>query len=214
MDKDGDGALVQPILAYGYTGSHYTIFNGVFDWTDGSWHTSQEKYTVQPGDLITSSVVYNAAADSYTMRISSDELGKTISTAYAIEKRQTKVESAAVFVLEHQPRQCKAYPTSGEMTFKSIVVEVEGKLISKPDWRALQERPGGRSTRTRARPPFLLTCILPTPLYSACNSKAEVVDASTIKFSWDTKAAQTVQVEQTTKMTPAKWGGELSASAA
>jgi len=189
MDKDGDGALVQPILAYGYTGSHYTIFNGVFDWTDGSWHTSQEKYTVQPGDLITSSVVYNAAADSYTMRISSDELGKTISTDYAIEKRQTKVESAAVFVLEHQPRQCKAYPTSGEMTFKSIVVEVEGKLISKPDWRALQERP-------------------------ACNSKAEVVDASTIKFSWDTKAAQTVQVEQTTKMTPAKWGGELSASAA
>ena len=54
MDKDGDGALVQPILAYGYQGSHYTIFNGVFDWTDGSWHTSSEKYTVQPGDLITS----------------------------------------------------------------------------------------------------------------------------------------------------------------
>lgn len=28
MDKGGDGALVQPILAYGYMGDHYTIFNG------------------------------------------------------------------------------------------------------------------------------------------------------------------------------------------
>jgi hypothetical protein len=61
MDKDGDGALVQPILAYGYLGSHYTIFNGVFDWTDRSWHTSDEKYTVEPNDTIISSVTYNNA---------------------------------------------------------------------------------------------------------------------------------------------------------
>ena len=96
MDKDGDGALVQPILAYGYTGSRYTIFNGVFDWTDGSWHTSEEKYTVEPGDKITSSVVYNKAANSYTMMIASRALGKSIVTEYAIQSAQTRVPGAMV----------------------------------------------------------------------------------------------------------------------
>jgi hypothetical protein len=28
------GALVQPILAWGYLGAQYTMFNGVFDWTE------------------------------------------------------------------------------------------------------------------------------------------------------------------------------------
>ncbi len=28
------GALIQPILAYGYTGNHFSIFNGVYDWND------------------------------------------------------------------------------------------------------------------------------------------------------------------------------------
>ena len=49
-------------------GDVYTIFNGVFDWTDESWHTSAEKTTVQPGDRITSSLFYvpsdNACVDT------------------------------------------------------------------------------------------------------------------------------------------------------
>ena len=48
----GDGALIQPILAWGYTGAHYSMFNGVFDWTDVSWRTSPEVFTVQPGDTL------------------------------------------------------------------------------------------------------------------------------------------------------------------
>ena len=31
----GDGALIQPILAWGYQGSEYSIFNACYDWTDG-----------------------------------------------------------------------------------------------------------------------------------------------------------------------------------
>ena len=187
MDKDGDGALVQPILAYGYQGNHYTIFNGVFDWTDGSWHTSEDKYTVQPGDKITSSVNYNKADNSYTMVITSAALGKSIVTTYAIQRRQTEPESSAVFVLEHQPESCKAYPASGEMSFESIFIEVDGKPVSSPSWTALQERP-------------------------ACDSKAVVVDPATIKFTWDTSTSEAVEegtdrVDGTKSSTaPAKWG--------
>lgn len=164
MDKDGDGALVQPILAYGYTGSHYTIFNGVFDWTDGSWHTSPLKETVSPGDVITSSVIYNKAVHSYTMRIASKQLGKTITTEYALLSAQTEPESAAVFVLEHQPETCHAYPANGQMSFEHVHLEVDGKWVEHPEWRALQKNP-------------------------ACGSQALVVDSQTLKFTWDPQAA-------------------------
>ena len=162
--KDGDGALIQPILAYGYQGAEYTMFNGVFDWTDGSWHTSPEKYTVQPGDLLTSSVVFNEADNSYTMVIASTQTGKSISTTYNIERRQTKPESTAYFVLEHQPSNCAAYPADGVATFMNVSLAVNGKVVASPQWQALQEQP-------------------------ACNSQATIVDPATIKFTWDTKAA-------------------------
>ena len=134
---------------------------------------------MQPGDKITSSVTYNKAANSYTMIITSSQLGKSISTDYALLSRQSAPESSAVFVLEHQPERCNAYPTSGEMSFENIYIEVGGKAVSSPEWRSLQERP-------------------------ACDSKAVIVDDRTIKFTWDTKT-QAPPVEEMTAA-PAKWG--------
>eukprot|EP00729_Bicosta_minor_P007264 gene7264-33170_t len=160
---EGDGALIQPILAYGYKGAEYSIFNGVFDWTDGSWRTSPEVYTVQPGSFITSSVIFNGVeANSYTMIITDGT--QTITTPYRIEAAQHKNESTAYFVLEHQPNNCKAYPKDGECTFESIYMEVDGKPVT-PTWTAAQERP-------------------------ACNSKCEVVDSKTIKFTWDDSSTE------------------------
>ena len=99
--------------AYGYKGAEYSIFNGVFDWTDGSWRTSAEVYTVQPGSYITSSVVFNGVEEnSYTMIITDGT--QTITTPYKIEAAQHKNESTAYFVLEHQPSNCRAYPKDGE----------------------------------------------------------------------------------------------------
>ena len=175
----GDGALIQPILAYGYEGSEYTMFNGCFDWTDGSWHTSEEKYTVQPGDLITSSVTYKDD-NSYDMMISSN--GKSITTNYKIESAQTGNESTAYFVLEHQPDHCSAYPADGKMTFSDIYMEVDGVEVKDAKWAAKQERP-------------------------MCDSKAVVVDASTISFTWDpTKATAAKDRVAPVVGTKAKWG--------
>jgi hypothetical protein len=160
----GDGALVQPILAYGYTGDHYSIFNGVFDWTDESWHTSPEVLTVKPGDVIFSWLAYEKADNSYTMYIKSTEQNKGITTNYKIERRQTAPESTAYFVLEHQPRSCKAYPANGECTFHDIYLELGGQAVASPKWTAAH-------------------------VQNACNSEAVIVDPATIKFTWDTKAA-------------------------
>jgi len=163
--KEGDGALIQPILAYGYNGNTYTMFNGVFDWTDRSWHTSPEKYTVKPGDKLTSSIKYNQpggdqSSPSYTMVISSSQLGKSISTTYELSSRQKGTEQTAYFVLEHQPRTCAAYPTNGVATFRNISIAVDHELVHSPKWQALDERP-------------------------ACNSKATILDPSTIQITWD-----------------------------
>jgi len=181
---DGDGALIQPILAWGYQGNEYSIFNGVFDWTDGSWHTSSEVYTVKPGDLITSSVYYNGPEDnSYTMYIAA--AGKSITTPYKIKKQQHKNESTAYFVLEHQPNNCRAYPPSGTCTFNNIYMEVDGKAVL-PGWQTKQEVP-------------------------KCNSKCVASDAQTITFTWDAKAEQPSTNATATAVGLEKWKEARSA---
>jgi hypothetical protein len=201
----GNGALIQPILAYGYKGDVYSIFNACFDWTDGSWHTSPETYTVQPGDTITSSV-YKSGDREFTMVISSKDTGKTITTPYTLQTRQTRkfhtilcatqvlggvlrtlicvlcyvvAESTAYFVLEHQPRTCKAYPASGDCKFTDIYVEVGGKAAT-PTWTAAH-------------------------VENACNSKATIVDAATIDFTWDTNADAPTMESLLNSTAPKKW---------
>ena len=176
---DGAGALIQPILAYGYQGSVFSIFNGVFDWNDGSWHTSDEVYTVQPGDKITSSVVYREKDNSYDMIIAAD--GKSITTNYKILPAQgDKNESVAYFVLEHQPLFCAAYPSDGVCTFENIYIEVDGKAVT-PDWKAEQEDP-------------------------KCDSKATIVNPETIKFTWNSKARTRNNVAIPALESMKKWG--------
>merc|ERR550537_1174174 len=173
--KDGNGALVQPILAYGYQGNFYSIFNGVYDWTDGGWHTSSS-ITVQPGDEIVSSVT-TKDGENYLMEIAHVGSGRTISTPYKLESRQVETESTAYFVLEHQPSTCRAYPTNGVCEFSNIYLEVEGQEVSNPQWQAKQERP-------------------------ACDSKTTIVDPRTIKITWDSESDD-VPVEEIEA--PQKW---------
>ena len=161
-----------------------------FDWTDGSWTTSPETYTVLPGDVISSSTAYVPSERAYTMVISSRALGKSIRTTYALKPRQTAPESTVYFVLEHQPRTCAAYPSSAEATFENIHVEVDHQLVEWPEWKAALERP-------------------------ACDSVATVVDARTIRFTWDPNDARPsntpVQSDESAggsapTSAPQKWG--------
>ena len=149
---------------------------------DGSWHTSDEVYTVQPGDKIVSSVLYREEDNSYDMIITSGD--KSITTNYKILPAQgKKTESVAYFVLEHQPLFCQAYPTNGVCTFENIYIEVENKHVANPEWKAMQEQP-------------------------KCNSKCEVVDDATLKFTWD--ATSEIQEENKNTTRPSfiqkKWG--------
>jgi len=113
---------------------------------------------VQPGDLINSSVIANSDR-SFTMKIQGPNT-KEISTTYNLERGQKSSETTVYFVLEHQPITCAAYPSDGSMQFENIVVEVAGQAVT-PSWLGLAQEP-------------------------ACDSKVDVVDSQTIKFSWNT----------------------------
>ena len=134
------------------------------DWTDTSWHTSPEKFTVKAGDTMVSSIVYTSD-NSYTMRITSKATGKTISTPYKIEAKQTTKETTAYFVLEHTPRKCAALSAAGEMSFENIYLEVEYEEVT-PAW----ESEIGQN---------------------ACNSACVVKDPATLEFTWDTDSTET-----------------------
>lgn len=158
----GDGALIQPILAYGFKGAHYSIFNGVFDWTDESWRTSDTQ-TVAPGDRVTSDLK-SVDSDDRTYDMSIARQGdKPIVTRYRLEDAQKDAETVVYFVLEHQPITCLAYPRNGKLTFANITVEVSGKVVDEPAWEVHAEQP-------------------------ACGSTAAVADARTLAFTWDPHA--------------------------
>ena len=116
---------------------------------------------MEPGDLLTASIVFNPPR-VYYMVITSKNTGQTITTSYQILRGQQAPEQTAYFVLEHQPEHCDAYPTSGVVTFTNISMAVDNQLVASPKWSALQEHP-------------------------ACSSKATIMDAETIQFSWDAK---------------------------
>lgn len=162
---DGAGALIQPILAWGYQGNEWDIFNGVYDWNKGakSWTTS-DSCTVQPGDLITSSVTLAPGTSTYTMAISTEACGE-ITMDKIVDNNSGQNESVAYFVLEHQPLTCKAYPADGSMSFENIYLEVEYEEVT-PAW----ESEIGQN---------------------ACNSACVVKDPATLEFTWDTDSTET-----------------------
>ena len=160
----GDGALIQPILAWGQSyRADYGIFHEVFDWNDMHDSRSPEAYKVQPGDTLTQSVKYVASENAYDMYIASAKTGQSISWRYKLERRQRANESTAYIVVEHSPRRCDMFPPSNGITFSDIYIEVDGEPVANPAWVTKQES-------------------------TACKSKAVVVDKTTVRLEWDADA--------------------------
>jgi len=66
--------------------------------------------------------------------------------------------------MEHQPDDCGELPSDGQITFTSINIELENKPVT-PKWQAFQYQP-------------------------ACNSQAEVLSPTSVKFTWDTSLSE------------------------
>jgi hypothetical protein len=84
---------VQPILAFADGDPVYTIFNGVYDWNDQSWHQFSDTQ-VAPGNTIVASL-WRSAGDLYTMQISCVESGWSSTDSYQIVNSQARVQMKA-----------------------------------------------------------------------------------------------------------------------
>jgi len=149
--------LIQPILAWGYAGVEYTIFNGYYQWNDNNWwHSPQTMVT--PGQTIVSSLTYQKSSNSYTMYIGCKETGKGVTSSRPVLNQQTYTD--VYFVLEHQPDDCQQLPSNGFVEFQDIYIEWDGNYVV-PKWQSSQFKP-------------------------ACNSTTQVVSSSDIKITWAT----------------------------
>jgi len=150
--------LIQPILAYGFQGDIYSIFNGYYQWDDSYWWYS-DVGTVTPGNTINAFVAYDESSNSYNMYIACKETGW--STTNNIPVESGKIYSDIYFVVEHQPNTCSEYPSNGEITFTDIKVSWQNKF-STPQWKALEYQ-------------------------DACNCQGQIIDSETLKFTWQTQ---------------------------
>ena len=135
------------------------MFHEIFDWT--THHDSAgSHYVVPSGDSIWAQVTYRARDNSYNMDMRSLKTGQRALFNYKLSAAQSATESTAYFVLEHQPNRCSQLPPNGIVTWSNISVEVNGKKVEAPRFRAEQESP-------------------------VCGSKVEIVSPSEITLTWD-----------------------------
>jgi hypothetical protein len=161
IEPNPANVLIQPILAYGDGSDEFTIFTGFYDWHNGNWIQSQTE-TVTPGQLITGGIDWNDVTKMYTQWIAVDG-GKPISTTVSKVNEHGEIFTDVYFVVEHQPNSCTEYPASGSITFNNISIAWEsGAKVTPDSWIVKQFKP-------------------------ACNSHGLVGDASSVKFTWDTK---------------------------
>jgi len=154
----GDGALIQPIMAK-WLGDGFYMFQEIFDWTDMNDKQSKP-FLVKPGDVITAEVNYvKEFGGLYMMNMTSKNTGAVSNYHYKLLPGQRETESVGYFVLEHQPQSCDELPPNGIVKWTNITVEVNNKPVAQPLFVAKQESP-------------------------TCNSKAEVIDSSTVSITW------------------------------
>eukprot|EP01059_Diplonema_ambulator_P034547 TRINITY_DN7792_c0_g1_i1.p1 TRINITY_DN7792_c0_g1~~TRINITY_DN7792_c0_g1_i1.p1 ORF type:complete len:224 (+),score=65.99 TRINITY_DN7792_c0_g1_i1:49-720(+) len=150
--------LIQPILAYGYTGNEYSIFNGEYNWDGSGWWSSTTQ-KVEPGDKIYSSLSLIDNGASMRMVIGKENGPSPI---VSVRKLSAKTPYTDLyFVVEHQPRSCAQYPADGKITFADIYVELDGQAVT-PQWQQIKYK-------------------------DACNCTGSTIDSKTLEFTWETK---------------------------
>ena len=152
--------LAQPVNPW--LGSSWAGYIEYFQWRPEN-NIDSAQGTVRPGDLIYGNVSLSADGTSYDSYHSSSN-GWSVRMNVPIQKNggQLKEYTIVYFVFEKAAR-CAQYPPDGVVTFTNIKIEWENKQET-PAWT---------------------TGIVD----DVCNNRATIVNASTVKITWDTKAA-------------------------
>ena len=171
--SDGDGTLVQPIMAK-WMGGHFAAFHEIYDFNSHKDYVSSS-LVVGPGEVITASITYRASNRSYDMELSVFPSNQSVVFNYGLSPAQSHNESTAYLVLEHEPDRCAQLPGNvlspgaivGKSTFHDVAIEVNGEPVASPVWKT---RPG----------PFCSN-----PKYKCCGSTARATSPTEIEIQWN-----------------------------
>eukprot|EP01013_Petalomonas_cantuscygni_P014810 TRINITY_DN3034_c0_g1_i1.p1 TRINITY_DN3034_c0_g1~~TRINITY_DN3034_c0_g1_i1.p1 ORF type:complete len:275 (-),score=57.58 TRINITY_DN3034_c0_g1_i1:461-1285(-) len=155
--------LVQPVNPW--SGYSWSIYNEYFQWSPTN-NKNSDSTPSSAGDTIFGSVTYDRSARAYHMVHTNLNTSRTVNMTVPVQKDangQDKTFTMAYFVFE-KSWPCYMYPPSGEVVFRNIQMEYDGEPVT-PRWTTAF-------------------------VDDKCNNRAHIVDAHTIKITWDASAAE------------------------
>jgi hypothetical protein len=158
MDPSDNLNLIQPVNPW--SGSAWSMYTEYYQWSPEDNSNSQQ-ISVKAGQTLHGSLVYSSSTDSYELTQTVVETGKT-------SKQEVKCQSGKKYnipyVVYEKTFPCKDYPPNGNVTFRDIVAECDGKDCAKD--------------------------IMWTPKVkdANCDMKANINSDGTIAITWDVNA--------------------------
>eukprot|EP00475_Leptophrys_vorax_P017552 TRINITY_DN2418_c0_g1_i1.p1 TRINITY_DN2418_c0_g1~~TRINITY_DN2418_c0_g1_i1.p1 ORF type:complete len:275 (+),score=69.42 TRINITY_DN2418_c0_g1_i1:108-932(+) len=154
--------LIQPVNPW--VGDHWEIYNEYFQWSPEN-NINSDSHTVQPGDILFGSVKFNEGAQTYTVYHSDLNDSWSVSTDIPVQQTYSGdyKNFTIAYVVFEKDAYCSQYPPDNEVTFFDIEIQYDGVTV-EPQWK---------------------TDIVD----DVCENRAHVVDSKTIKFTWNSNAA-------------------------
>jgi hypothetical protein len=122
MDPADNLNLVQPVNPW--SGDSWSMYTEYFQWEPEDNVNSRE-YSVESGQTLHGSIVYNSAQDSYVLKQTIVETGETSSQTV---KCQDGKKFTIPYVVYEKTFPCYTYPPDQIVTFTNIIVECDGQV--------------------------------------------------------------------------------------
>jgi len=158
MDPADNLNLVQPVNPW--LGSAWAMYTEYFQWSP-TRNSNSRQQSVEAGQTLHGSVVYDSSSDSYTLTQEVVETGKTSSQ---VVKCQDGKKYTIPYIVYEKLTQCRNYPPDGKVTFYDIVAECDGEDCTNDiKWEAKVKD-------------------------ANCDMKAVITSNTQISITWDTSA--------------------------
>lgn len=158
MDPADNLNLIQPVNPW--LGNGWAMYTEYFQWSPED-NSNSPQQSVEAGQHLKGSLVYNMNSDSYFLNQTILETG--VSSTQTV-KCQNGKKFTLPYVVYEKVFPCNSYPPDGIVTFNDIVVECDAKDCTKNvKWESKVKNPN-------------------------CNMKANIISPTSISITWDTSA--------------------------
>lgn len=122
MDPEDNLNLIQPVNPW--SGDSWSMYTEYYQWEPENNVNSRE-YSVESGQTLHGSILYNSAQDSYLLKQTVVETGE--SSAQTVKCQDGK-KYTIPYVVYEKTFPCDTYPPDQIVTFTNIIVECDGQV--------------------------------------------------------------------------------------